>query len=50
MTNPESEPHASPQAHGFARRNWGKLTLVALVVVPCLVFMIWAGAALSYSY
>ena len=50
MTNPESEPQAAAPSHGFARRNWGKLTLFALIVVPCLVFTIWAGAALSYTY
>lgn len=50
MTNPESEPHVAAPTQGFARRNWGKLTLLALVVVPCLVFTIWAGAALSYAY
>lgn len=50
MTNPESEPQAAPPAHGFARRNWGKLTLFAVIVLPCLVFTIWAGAALSYTY
>jgi hypothetical protein len=50
MTSPEVEPHASAPAHGFARRNWGKLTLLAVIVVPCLVFIIWAGAALNYSY
>ncbi|HEY2849267.1 MAG TPA: hypothetical protein VGI97_05275 [Gemmatimonadaceae bacterium] len=50
MTNPESEPAAAAPAHGFVRRNWGKLTLFVLIVVPCLVFTIWAGAALSYTY
>jgi hypothetical protein len=50
MTNPESEPQAPRPTHGFARRNWGKLTLFAVIVVPCLVFTIWAGAALNYSY
>jgi len=50
MTHPESEPQAAAPVHGFARRNWGKLTLFTLIVVPCLVFTIWAGAALSYTY
>ena len=50
MTNPESGSQATPPAPGFARRNWGKLTLFVLIVVPCLVFTIWAGAALSYTY
>jgi hypothetical protein len=50
MTSPESESHAAGHRQGFARRNWGKLTLIALVVVPCLVLAIWIGATLSYSY
>jgi hypothetical protein len=50
MTSPESESHAAAPAHGFARRNWGKLTLLVLLVVPALVFSIWAGVALKYSY
>jgi len=50
MTTPESEPHPAPPAHGFARRNWGKLTLFAVIVVPCLVFTIWAGVALNFTY
>jgi len=50
MTSPESEPHAPAPTHGFARRNWGKLTLLTLFVVPCLVITIWAGTTLSYAY
>ncbi len=50
MTNPDSEPQASAPPHGFARRNWGKLTLLVLIAAPCLVFTIWAGAALGYTY
>jgi hypothetical protein len=50
MTNPASEPTPPPAAQGFARRNWGKLTLLAIVIVPALVFTIWAGIALSFSY
>ena len=51
MTMPESSAETTPPPHhGFARRNWGKLTLAAIVVIPTLVFTIWAGAALKYSY
>ena len=50
MTSPESESHAAGPIHGFARRNWWKLTLVSLVAVPALVFTIWAGVTLKYSY
>ncbi len=51
MTMPESSAATtSPSHHGFARRNWGKLTLLAIVVIPALVFTVWAGTALKYSY
>jgi hypothetical protein len=53
MTMPEPEsPAGAPPAsrHGFLRRNWGKLTLLLLVVVPVLAFSIWAGVALNYTY
>ena len=50
MTHPELEPRVEAPTHGFARRNWGKLTALALVLVPALVFTIWAGVALSYTY
>jgi hypothetical protein len=50
MTSPTPEPQAAAPPHGFVRRNWGKLTLLALVIVPALVFTLWAGVALSYSY
>ena len=50
MTNPETPPPASAPAHGFARRNWGKFSLATVIVVPALVFTIWAGITLSYAY
>jgi hypothetical protein len=52
MTAPESAPSAPPpeKKHGFFRRHWGKTTIAALVLVPALVFTIWAGSALSYTY
>ncbi len=34
----------------FVRRHWVKLAIVALVFLPALVFTIWAGITLSYSY
>jgi hypothetical protein len=52
MTTPASEnqeQHSAP-ARGFARRNWGKLSLLTVIVVPVLVFTIWAGIALNFSY
>jgi hypothetical protein len=50
MTSPETVPHVAAPTKGFARRNWGKLTLVALVAVPALLFTIWAGVTLTYTY
>jgi hypothetical protein len=52
MTTPEPDNH-EPRfvpAPGFARRNWGKVTLFTVIVVPILVFTIWAGVALNFSY
>jgi hypothetical protein len=51
MTAPESAPSApAPEKKGFLRRHWGKTTIAALVLVPALVFTIWAGSALTYKY
>ena len=50
MKNAEAESQTAPPSHGFARRNWGKLTLFVIVVVPFIVFTIWAEAALGYTY
>jgi hypothetical protein len=52
MTTPErdaSAPAATPKK-GFLRRHWGKVTIAVVVLVPALVFTIWAGSALSYTY
>ena len=52
MTAHESDasPPAATPKKGFLRRHWGKLTIAVLVLVPALVFTIWAGSALSYTY
>ena len=50
MTTPEPTQPAAAPAHGFARRNWGKLTLLALVLVPALTLTLWTASALNYSY
>lgn len=39
-----------PARKSFLRRNWGKLTLLVLVMVPVLSLVIWSYAALTYSY
>ena len=46
---PESAPAPTPRP-GFARRHWGKLTLLALIAGPIAIVSLWAMAALSYSY
>lgn len=42
-----AEPSGKPR---FARRHWGKLTLAAVVLLPALIFTIWSGMALGYTY
>ena len=34
----------------FFRRHWGKLAIAGVILIPALVFTIWAGVALSWSY
>ena len=60
----EDEPRADPieptpeavrvdpvePRRGFLRRHWGKSLIAAVILVPALVFTIWAGIALSFSY
>lgn len=41
---------AEPPSHGFARRHWGMLTLLAVLLTPAVVFTIWAGLTLTYTY
>jgi hypothetical protein len=44
---------ASPEAtrtRGFVRRHWLATTVVLLIAIPTLVFTLWAGIALSFSY
>jgi hypothetical protein len=35
---------------GFARRHWLMLTLVILIFGPAIVFTIWSGVSLRFSY
>jgi len=51
------EPQPSPpreevveSRRGVLRRHWGKLTIAGIILIPALVFTIWAGIALSWSY
>lgn len=55
---PVNEPRSDPPPRvepveprrRFARRHWGKFAIAGLILIPALVFTIWAGIALSYSY
>ncbi len=40
---------ASPRP-GFARRHWGKLTVLTVLGLPLLGLLIWSAVALSYTY
>jgi hypothetical protein len=47
-TPPAAPP--PPPRQSFARRHWARLTLLALVAVPVLVFGIWSASTLGWSY
>jgi hypothetical protein len=47
MADSTNSPTRSPS---FFRRHWGKLTLTTVILVPALLFTIWAGAALTFTY
>jgi hypothetical protein len=38
------------QKRGFLRRHWGKLAIFTVLILPILVFTIWSGITLSFSY
>lgn len=48
MTTPLQPTESTKRS--FARRHWGKLAVTGLVLIPALVFTIWAGVTLSYTY
>lgn len=47
--SPPAAPAPVPKK-SFLRRHWGKVTIAVIVLVPALVFTVWAGSALSYAY
>ena len=49
MTSSDA-PSGAPSRGSFARRNWGKLTLAALLLAPLLVIGAWTAVTLMYSY
>ncbi len=46
---PANELSALPKK-SFARRHWGKVTLLILVGLPAISFAIWTAVALNWSY
>jgi hypothetical protein len=63
MADPNDGPSAPPgegsapapsgapvPARSFARRHWGKLTILSIVGVPLIAMGLWAAIALSYTY
>lgn len=50
MASPTPAVPSAPARPGFARRHWGKLTLLGLVLVPAAGIALWATAALSFTY
>lgn len=50
MTSPESILPTSDRRGGILRRNRGKVALFLIVTVPALLFTLWAGITLRYTY
>lgn len=46
---PAREEVVEPR-RGFLRRHWGKLGIFTVILLPALIFTIWAGITLSFSY
>lgn len=47
----ETEAPTSAEApRRFVRRHWGMLALLAVILVPAVLFTIWAGLTLTYTY
>lgn len=49
---PDDAPVATPSAprKSFARRNWGKITILAILGVPALMLAVWTAGAMLYTY
>jgi len=41
---------SSARPPGFARRNWGKLTLGLLIGLPVVILAVWTTVAMSFPY
>jgi hypothetical protein len=47
---PMAATDGNAKTPSFARRNWGKLTLLTIIGVPSTVFAVWVAVALNWSY
>ena len=46
-----TQPAAAPAPRrSFARRHWGKMTILMLLGIPAAIFALWAFITLSWSY
>jgi hypothetical protein len=46
----EAGPPPAAEDKGFARRHWGKLTILSVIALPILGFVSWVLITLNYSY
>lgn len=47
---PTPSPTPTPPPRSFARRHWGKLTILAFVGAPTIVLGIWTAIGLNVAY
>jgi hypothetical protein len=47
---PAPRTDAIEPRRGFLRTHWGKLTLVAVVLVPATLFAIWSAITLAFTF
>ncbi|MHB1312606.1 MAG: hypothetical protein ACYC3L_11380 [Gemmatimonadaceae bacterium] len=48
---PTPPPAAAPAPkQGFARRHWGKMTLLTIILVPLIGMSLWVVVTLNYTY
>lgn len=47
---PKTSPTPSAPRRSFGRRHWGKLTLLALIGAPALMFAIWTAIGLNFVF
>lgn len=47
---PSARSEALKPRRSFVRRHWGKTAIAAVILLPALIFTIWAGITLAWSY